>query len=111
MKTLEYQRDEMTHMSKFNINNPLWQVIGNLTSGTTNIPLDRVVNKLINIKEALDSDNASWQRIALINGWNTWDLNVTPDDLEKAREEIDIIKSEKKKLKIEYFNLVKLNIE
>ena len=95
MKTLQYQRDEIDNMSKFNINNPMWQVVGNITSGTTNIPLDRVVNKLINIKEAMDSDNAAWQRIALINGWNTWDLNVTPDDLEKAREEIEIIKSEK----------------
>ena len=101
MKTLKYNRDEIQHMSKFNINNPMWQVIGNLTSGTTNFPLDRIVSKLINIKEASDSDNAWWQRIALINGWNTWDLNVTPDDLEKAREEVDIIKSEKQKIKKE----------
>ena len=96
MKTLKYQRNEIEHMSKLNINNPIWQVIGNITSGITNIPLDRVVSKLTNIKEASDSDNAWWQRLALINGWNTWDLGVTPDDLEEAREEIEIIKSEKK---------------
>ena len=101
MKTLRYQRDELDHMSKLNINNPIWQVVGNITSGTTNIPLDRVINKLINIKEATDSDNAVWQRIALINGWNTWDLGVTPDDLEKAKEEIEVIKKEKKKQKKE----------
>ena len=50
----------------------------------------------MNIQEGLNSDNETWQRIALINGWNTWDLNVTPDDLETAREEIEIIKSERK---------------
>ena len=101
MKTLRYQRDEIEHMEKLNVNNPIWQVIGNITSGTTNIPLDRVINKLINIKEALDSDNEVWQRLSLINGWNTWDLGVKPDDLQKAREEVDIIKSEKKKAKKE----------
>jgi hypothetical protein len=101
MKTLRYQRDEIEHMSKLNVNNPIWQVIGNVTSGITNIPLDRVINKLINIKEALDSDNAAWQRISLLNGWNTWDLGVTPDDLEKAREEVDVIKEAKKEAKKE----------
>ena len=101
MKTLKYQRDEIEHMEKLNINNPIWQVIGNITSGTTNIPLDRIVNKMINIKEALDSDNAVWQRLVLLNGWNTWDLGITPEDLEKAKEEIDIIKIEKKKAKKE----------
>ena len=101
MKTLRYQKDELKHMPKLNINNPLWQVIGNLTSGITNLPLDRVVNKLINIKEAMDSDNAAWQRIALLNGWNTWDLGVTPEDLEKAREEVEVIKEAKKEAKKE----------
>ena len=101
MKTLRYQKDELKHMPKLNINNPLWQVIGNLTSGITNLPLDRVVNKLSNIKEAMDSDNAAWQRIALLNGWNAWDLGVTPDDLEKAREEVDVIKEAKKEAKKE----------
>ena len=101
MKTLKYQKDEIKHMPKLNINNPMWQVIGNFTSGITNLPLDRVITKSINIKEALDSDNDWWQRLASFNGWNTWDLGVTPDDLETAREEIEIIKSEKKKLKKE----------
>ena len=56
---------------------------------------------MINIKEALDSDNAVWQRLVLLNGWNTWDLGITPEDLEKAKEEIDIIKIEKNKAKKE----------
>ncbi len=29
-----------------------------------------------NLKASADSDNASWQRIALLLGWNTWDLGV-----------------------------------
>ena len=111
MKTLRYQKDELKHMPKLNINNPLWQVIGNLTSGITNIPLDRVVNKLANIKEAMDSDNAAWQRIALLNGWNAWDLGVTPDDLEKAREEVDVIKEAKKEAKKEATKLRKEEAE
>ena len=44
-----------------------------------------------NIKEALNSDNDAWQRIALINGWNTWDLGVEISDVKEAREKIEII--------------------
>ena len=91
-KTWKYQGDEIKYMSKFNINNPIWSVIGNVTSGLTNLPLDRLVNKSINLKEAFNSDHEAWQRIALFNGWNTWDLDVEPKALQDAREKIDIIK-------------------
>ena len=103
-KTWKYQGDEIKYMSKFNINNPIWSVIGNVTSGLTNIPLDRLVNKTINLKESFNSDHEAWQRIAMFSGWNTWDLDVEPEDLQDAREKIDIIKElekeEKKKLKL-----------
>ena len=101
MKTLEYQRDEIKFMPKLDIDNPVWQSIGNITSATTNVPLDRLVSKITNIKEAFNSDNETWQRIALINGWNTWDLGVEITDVKKAREEIDIIKQAKKEAKKE----------
>ena len=55
---------------------PIYRVGGNVVSAITNVPLDRIVNKITNISEAMNSQNESWQRIALLSGWNTWDVNI-----------------------------------
>jgi len=52
-----------------------------------------------NVKEALDSKNETWQRIALMLGWNTWDLDVENEDLNILREELKKQKKNKKKKK------------
>ena len=51
--------------------------------------MDRVVDELKSISEALDERNKAWQRIALALGWKTWDVGV-------RNEEADLIKSEAK---------------
>jgi len=48
--------------------------IGQLVSATTNVPLDRGIKKLINIKDALDSENEEWIRVATALGWSKWEL-------------------------------------
>ena len=88
-------------MKKFDLDNPIWQVIGNVTEGVSNIPLARLITKAMNVKEALDSDNATWQRLFLLMGWNTWDLGVKNEDLQIAREEVAIKKQEEKRIKKE----------
>tara|TARA_R100000664_G_C2694822_1_gene97481 strand:- start:330 stop:764 length:435 start_codon:yes stop_codon:yes gene_type:complete len=37
-----------------------------------------------------------WQRVALVLGWNRWDVGVKDEEIEKAKEEIKIEKKEKK---------------
>ena len=88
-------------MKKFDLDNPIWQVIGNVTEGATNIPLARLITKMMNVKEALDSDNATWQRLFLLMGWNTWDLGVKNEDLQIAADEVAIKKQEEKRLQKE----------
>ena len=68
-------------MNKFDIENPLYEVIGNIVSATTNIPLDRVVNKTKNIKQALNDQNEAWQRVALLLGWSTWELGIESESV------------------------------
>lgn len=68
---------------------PNWSILGNVLSGVTNVPLDRVVDEMKSISEALDERNQAWQRIALALGWKTWDVGV-------RNEEADLIKSEAK---------------
>ena len=94
--TFQFNREEINYMPKNTLDNPIWEVIGNIVSGTTNVPLDRVVNKLNNIKEASNSDHDAWQRIAMMLGWNRWDLDIKNEEREKATTEIKEIKKVKK---------------
>ena len=48
---------------------------------------------MLNIDNALDANNELWQRIALVLGWNTWDLGIKDPDIEVVKSEI---KEEKK---------------
>jgi hypothetical protein len=108
----------------FTLDNPTWSTWGNIIEGFTNIPLGRMSNKMLNIDNALDSQNQWWERVALILGWNTWDLGIKDPDIEAARGEIKeekkiekkkeaIIKKEEKKKEVEKENISKeeANIE
>ena len=99
LKTWKFKKEVIKEMDVFDIDNPIWQAIGNVISSTTNVPLDRAVQKVINIKQALNEENQTWQRIALILGWNTWDLDVKQQDIENAKEKIKIRKDIQKKNK------------
>jgi len=77
----------------FTLDNPIWSAIGNVVEGITNIPLGRLSNKMLNVDNALDSNNEFWQRAALLLGWSTWDLGIKDPDIEGIKTEI---KAEKK---------------
>jgi hypothetical protein len=72
----------------FSLDNPIWSGIGNVVEGFTNIPLGRLSNKMLNIDNALDANNELWQRLALVLGWNTWDLGIKDPDIEAVKTEI-----------------------
>ncbi len=48
--------------------NPANEAIGKIISATTNIPVDRAIQKADNIQNALAEDTDTWQRIALLAG-------------------------------------------
>ena len=77
----------------FTLDNPIWSAVGNVVEGVTNVPLGRFSQKMLNIDNALDANNKWWQRIALVLGWNTWDLGIKDADIEGIKKEI---KKEKK---------------
>ena len=43
------------------------------------LPVDRGIKKLTNIKDALDTENDEWMRIANILGWSKWELEWKKD--------------------------------
>ena len=71
-QTWKFNRDEIVEKG-LSLDSPAYGAVGNVISASTNIPLDRVYNKLNNVGAALDKNNAAWQRVATALGWNTWD--------------------------------------
>lgn len=68
---------------------PKYDIAGKLIAVATNFPADRVVDKVNNVAEMLDSRNKTWQRVALGLGWNSYSVGV-------INEEDDLIKAEGK---------------
>ena len=79
---------DITIDGKFNLS-PSYKVLGSLTEGFTNLPLDRAVTELNALTEALDYRNTVWQRVALALGWRSWDVGA-------ENEEHELIKTEAK---------------
>ena len=75
-KTIKWNSEVIRRMDALDWNNPMWLAIGNTVEATTNIPMARAIRKIDNIKEALNKDNTNMQRLFLLNGWSSWDLNV-----------------------------------
>jgi len=62
----------------FSLDNPAYESLAKVISATTNIPVDRLYNKINNIKAALDEDTEAWQSVAMILGWSEWQIKPPP---------------------------------
>lgn len=70
---------------------PMYGVTGKLVEATTNLPMDRLVNKIENVSQAMNSQNKTWQRVAVGLGFTPYSVGIedTKGDLEiraKAKE-------------------------
>ena len=68
----------------FAIDNPALLAGANVISAATNIPLDRLVKKTNNVVNATNDDLETWQRLALLGGWQDWEIGAD----EKPKKEV-----------------------
>ena len=87
LRTLEYDLDEMKSMG-FSIDNPALLASADVLSAGFNLPVDRVIQKMINIQDAMDEDNEMWAKVALLAGWQEWELGLTERQIEELRREL-----------------------
>ena len=87
IQTYRFNKKVIPQMG-FDIDNPAWMGFGNVVSGVTNFPLDRMLHLLESVREATDQNNAAWQRIALLLGWRTWDVGAENEEVQQVKEEI-----------------------
>jgi len=89
MTTDKWNKGVYSKIPLTNVDNPIWDVTGNLVEASFNVPLARIQRKLSNLKAAMDNDNANWQRLALFAGWDKWGLGIDrPEEIEEARQEV-----------------------
>jgi hypothetical protein len=92
--TYKYNKDVISEIGAFDIDNPVYPMTTSLIEGTTNAPVHRIYTKLDNLKEAFNEDNTATQRLFVALGWNQWQLGI--DTYKDVREAKDKIKEEKK---------------
>ena len=68
------KRREEIYDKGFALDNPAYEAAGKVISATTNLPVDRVYNKVNNIDAALAEDTETWESIAMLLGWPEWQI-------------------------------------
>ena len=73
IQIVEIEEDEIREKG-WSLDNPAYLAAGQVVSAATNIPLDRGIRKLQNLKDASDAENEEWMRVANALGWAKWEL-------------------------------------
>ena len=71
----EWNKEEMKNTG-WSLDNPAYLAGANIVSAMTNLPADRVVKKIDNLRNASNSDLETYKRIASFGGWSIWDLDI-----------------------------------
>ena len=74
-KTFDWNMDEIKRRG-WSLDNPAYLAISQIISATTNLPLDRVLRKAMNIGQAFDEETKTWQTVALLLGWSGWNVGL-----------------------------------
>ena len=79
----EWNKDEMK-ATGWSLDNPAYLAGANVISAMTNLPADRVVKKIDNLRNASNTDLQTYKRIASFGGWSRWDLDIPAPELPKG---------------------------
>jgi hypothetical protein len=93
-KTLNYNAKVIDEMTTFDIDNPQWSAVTNYVEGTTTLPVNRLYQKTINVRNALDNQYTAFQRAMFFSGYTTWSLDL--GDTEKMKKIKRKVKNKKK---------------
>jgi len=108
-RDLLWKKNVIDEMETFDIDNPQWSAWTSHTEGITNIPVNRMYNKVQNVRESLNNQHSALQRILMFCGWSKWNLGIKDEKIEKIKKKVKKdkkkkakfgTKSKKKKLKV-----------
>jgi len=85
-RAYDWNKKEMMEEG-ISIDNPAALALGEITSAITNVPLDRAIRKVQNVDASINDDLDFYQRLALLGGWNKWDLGI--QNKKKKRKKLE----------------------
>lgn len=85
--TYKQNLEKMREEGPLSLDNPAYMAAAQVLSATANIPLDRALRKLENLRASVDSNTEMWQRISLMLGYSKWDVGII--DEERKQKKID----------------------
>ena len=89
----DYNRKTPEASQPFNIDNPAYMSTALVVAATTNFPLDRILQKIYNVRDAMKEDQENWKRIFLLLGWSEWQLNSKQENEEIRKLRLQRIKA------------------
>ena len=83
-------KQELKKMKEMGLDteNPAVLAAGDALSFGLNLPADRALRKINNLRAAADIENETWQRIALSLGWSKWDVGIPFESTAKPKKPI-----------------------
>ena len=97
-RSFKWDKDEMIN-GGWGLDNPAYLAVGNVVSATTNIPMDRAVKKINNLTKASDSELETWERLALLGGWQDWEIGLDEETKKPQSKKVTKRKVKKRKVK------------
>ena len=85
-KTLNYNENIIGEMEMFDSDNPQWSAVTNYIEALTNVPANRLYNKTMNLRQALNSQNESWKRALMLLGWSQYNLGIQNEAVEEYKQ-------------------------
>ena len=84
-RSFKWDKEQMIN-GGWGLDNPAYLAVGNVVSATTNLPMDRAVKKINNLMKASDSELELWERLALLGGWQDWEIGLDEDPKPKKKK-------------------------
>jgi hypothetical protein len=78
-RSYQWDKEEMIN-GGWSLDNPAFLAGANVISALTNIPLDRAVKKATNVSKATTQDIELWERLALLGGWQDWEIGLDKEN-------------------------------
>jgi hypothetical protein len=101
-KTYTYKQErEKVKTAGLSLENPALMAGAKLVDATTNLPADRIIQKIENLKLAMSEHTENWEKLSLILGYNKYNLDIDIPTPKKSK----LTESQQKKLeKMKAFN-------
>jgi hypothetical protein len=97
-RDLVWKKKVIDEMETFDIENPIWSAYTSYIEGITNVPVNRMYNKTMNMREALDNQNSAFERLLMFSGWSKWNLGI--EEVKKSKSKQRYSNKKKSKYKV-----------